>query len=304
MTSPVSGVVSAGVSAAVAQAMSQAEEAHWEIDGLRLAGLCWGPQDGQPVLALHGWQDNAASFARLAPQLTGCRVVAVDLSGQGRSSFRSADATYQIWDDVPQLITLLDRLGWQRCALLGHSRGGIIATLVAAAAPQRISHLVMLDGIVPEAVPETAFPFQLGRFVSERDRALARQARRYPSRDAAVEARVRNGFNRECAETLALRGLEGDSEQGWAWRIDPRLRAASAVKMTDGQIRATLGAIRAPALLLRAGRGMMQHEPLVELARGHIPQLRVTQVDGGHHFHMEAVVDSLVPDLLAFLAQD
>ncbi|GAB3277048.1 alpha/beta hydrolase [Parahaliea aestuarii] len=284
--------------------IAAATECHWDIDGLRLCGLSWGPADGRPVLALHGWQDNAASFARLAPQLVGCRVVAVDLSGQGQSSFRSADATYQIWDDVPQLVTLMDQLGWQRCALLGHSRGGIISTLLAAAVPARVSHLIMLDGIVPEAVKETAFPYQLGRFVSERDSALARRARRYPTREAAVAARVRNGFQQPCAEMLASRGLEGDSELGWAWRIDPRLRAASAVKMTDGQIRATLGAIRAPALLLRAGRGMMQHEPLVELARSHIPQLRVADVDGGHHFHMEAVVDQWIPDLLAFLAQE
>ncbi|TXS95624.1 alpha/beta hydrolase [Parahaliea maris] len=279
-------------------------ECRWDVDGLTLRGLSWGEPGAMPVLALHGWLDNAASFTRLAPQLEGCHVVAVDLSGQGRSSFRSPDATYQIWDDVPQLAALLDQLGWQRCALLGHSRGGIISTLLAASLPERISHLVMLDAVVPQAVDETAFPRQLGRFVHERQRALARTGKRYATWDEAIAARVRNGLPREAAQALASRSLEGDAEGGWEWRIDPRLRAASAVKMSDGQIRAVLGAIRAPALLLQAREGMMQHASLVELARAHMPQLQVRQVDGSHHFHMEPDIDPQVPDLLDFLAGD
>lgn len=279
-------------------------ECHWEVDGLTLRGLSWGEPGAQPVLALHGWLDNAASFTRLAPLLKGCHVVAVDLTGQGRSSFRSPDATYQIWDDVPQLAALLDQLGWQRCALLGHSRGAIISTLVAASLPDRISHLVMLDAVVPQAVAETAFPGQLGRFVHERQRALARSGRRYATRDEAVAARVRNGLPREAGLALASRSLEGDDDSGWEWRIDPRLRAASAVKMSDGQIRAVLGAVAAPALLLQARGGMMQHASLVELASAHMPRLQVREVDGGHHFHMEPEIDRQVPDLLAFLAGD
>lgn len=54
--------------------MTQAigEDCSWEIDGLRLAGLVWGPEDGTPVLALHGWMDHAESFRALAPRLGGC----------------------------------------------------------------------------------------------------------------------------------------------------------------------------------------------------------------------------------------
>ncbi|WP_236638195.1 alpha/beta fold hydrolase [Mangrovicoccus ximenensis] len=109
----------------------------WEIDGLPLAGLAWGPQDGTPVLALHGWMDHAASFAELAPRLGGCHVVAPDLSGQGLSGHRSPHATYNIWDDLPQLAGLLDRLGWDSCVLLGHSRGANISALLAATATTR-----------------------------------------------------------------------------------------------------------------------------------------------------------------------
>ena len=61
---------------------------------LTLRGKCWGPADGRPVLALHGWLDNASSFDLVAPALAarGFRVVALDLAGHGLSDHRPASA--------------------------------------------------------------------------------------------------------------------------------------------------------------------------------------------------------------------
>ena len=64
----------------------------WHVNGLKLAGLSWGDPSNRPLLALHGWLDNAASFSQLAPLLTDFYVVAVDLTGHGQSACRSADA--------------------------------------------------------------------------------------------------------------------------------------------------------------------------------------------------------------------
>ena len=45
------------------------EEIQFEASGLRLAAKQWGNSADQPVLALHGWLDNAATYERLAPTL-------------------------------------------------------------------------------------------------------------------------------------------------------------------------------------------------------------------------------------------
>ena len=99
-----------------------AREMNWNVHGLELSGLAWGDPSGLPLLCLHGWLDNAASFAVLGPLLQGCHVVAPDLTGHGQSQRRSGDATYQIWDDLPEVLGIVEALGWDRFNLVGHSR--------------------------------------------------------------------------------------------------------------------------------------------------------------------------------------
>jgi pimeloyl-ACP methyl ester carboxylesterase len=121
---------------------------------LTYSGLEWGRPDAPLVIALHGWLDNALSFSVLAPQLKGLRVLALDLSGQGWSAHRSQDATYHIWDDIPQLMGILEQLGEPSVSVLGHSRGAAIAVLLAAALGERCAHLVLLDGLLPHPIDE------------------------------------------------------------------------------------------------------------------------------------------------------
>ena len=53
------------------------EEVRLSLPHIELAAHLFGPEDGLPVIALHGWLDNANSFARLAPKLKGLRIVAL-----------------------------------------------------------------------------------------------------------------------------------------------------------------------------------------------------------------------------------
>ncbi len=276
-------------------------ERHWHIDGLDLYGLEWGEPDGHPVLALHGWQDNAASFSRLAPQLQGCRVIAIDLSGQGKSSFRSADSSYQIWDDLPQLDRLVELLGWDQFSLLGHSRGAIIATLFAAVRASRIDRLVLLDAIFPRPAAEADFVAQLASYLDQRMLASQVSLRTYPERQVAVAARAKQDFSIDAAETLASRGLSGEAGAGWYWRNDPRLRGASAVKMTTGQIQSVLNAVTAPVLLLVASEGVMKEYDFQAVLAESSINIDIEYVVGGHHFHMEPLVDEWVATIRKFL---
>ena len=71
-----------------------------------LAALSNQPQSGQPVLCLHGWLDNAASFVPLATHLTEWPLLALEFPGHGHSSHRSGDAHYYFFDWVQDLVAL------------------------------------------------------------------------------------------------------------------------------------------------------------------------------------------------------
>lgn len=269
--------------------VSTAEGLSWRIDGLSIEALAWGPEGGVPVLALHGWLDNAASFEILAPLLSGCRVVAPDLTGHGLSDHRSPDATYQIWDDIPQLLGLLDRLGWDKCVLLGHSRGGIIATLLAAAMPERVSALVTLDGLTTSPVADSDFVRQLHDFLTNRKRHGARSERVFPTREDFIERRSHYGVPADIAARLSVRALE-ETDGGYRLRADPRLYGASAVKLNEGQIAAVLRGLAVPVLCVWASRGLLLRTELAsvpERAKELVTDLSVATVEGHHHFHME-----------------
>jgi len=273
------------------QTVSQntAEQLHWTVDGLTIAGVAWGPADGHPVLALHGWLDNAASFEVLAPLLEGCRVVALDLTGHGLSDHRSGDASYLIWDDIPQLLKVIRQLGWPRCTILGHSRGAMIATLLAAAMPDHVDALITLDGLVPSPQDDAQFVHQMHDSLRYTAR-IARQAqRRFSSREEFIERRQRYGVSRDIAARLAIRAVE-ETADGFVLRNDQRLHSPSAVKLNARQIEAALRALTVPVLTVWASEGLLKRDwnlDVSALAESAIGDLTSVTVDGHHHFHME-----------------
>ncbi len=274
--------------------------ATWRVHGLDIAGLVWGEQGGRPVLALHGWLDNAASFIPLAPMLSGCHVVAIDLTGHGRSAHRSMDASYQIWDDLPEILGVLDALGWDTFDLVGHSRGAIISTLLAASCPERVKHVVLLDAVMPAPTPAEDFPVQLRKGLDDKMSLPDRERKRIKHKEAAVHARILTGLDEPSARLLAERNLE-PYRGGYRWSTDPRLQGASPVKLGPGQIDAVLAGLSMPTLLLTAEEGTHRSAEFMARIRRQIPRLTEGEFAGGHHFHMEGDVAAVAARILAFM---
>ena len=273
-------------------------------DGLTYAGLEWGDPDGYPILALHGWLDNALSFSVIAPFLSEYRLIALDLSGQGLSDHRSSDATYHIWDDVPQLLSVVATLGLDQLAVLGHSRGAAIAVLLATALEDRCSQLVMLDGMLPRPMPEESAVEQF--LQSQRDhRGLSKhQPRIFDDIEGFVSARVRLGFSEVSAQILAPRALR-ESKDGWVLAHDPRLNHASAVKLSPGMCSTFYAAMAKPALALVAEDGLRVRGGLEAslAAVSEMPNCRVETVPGSHHTHMEEGAQHIAEHIAAFIGE-
>lgn len=264
----------------------------YEVDGLSYAGIEWQSKGNPVVIGLHGWLDNALSYDLLAPYLSPYRVVALDLSGHGLSSWRSQDATYNIWDDIPQLVAVVDQIASGPVIIMGHSRGAAIATILASILGARCSHLVLIDGLINAFNDDKNAVDQLSRFVADRQKYLAREARFFESLDDFVVRRRAFGFDDGSALKLAPRALEQSSE-GFRLRTDPRLHGASALWLSEAQRDEIYAGVTAPVLGIFATEGLFTRsgvpEKMLTEAKRHFRQFDCIHHAGGHHLHMDAV---------------
>lgn len=255
---------------------------------LPLAAQVWGDETLPPLLALHGWLDNAGSFAALAPLLAArWQVIALDLPGHGHSGHPAAGASYHYVDYVQAVLAAADALQLDRYALLGHSLGAGIASLVASARPERIERLLLIEGLGPLGDDGS---HTLQRF---RDALAPRNGNSKPLRvfrdvEQAISARsIASGLPAEQARPIVERGLL-ETDGGWRWRSDPRLTRPTAVRLAETQVHALLRGIAAPTALLLAQPATPYLPGVLMQARAAcVAEIVVSHLDGGHHLHLE-----------------
>jgi len=119
------------------------------LDGTRLSYTDEGA--GLPILALAGLTRNGSDFDHLAPSLFAngtVRLIRLDYRGRGASDWADP-ATYTIPQEAADVLSLLDHLELDKVAIIGTSRGGLIAMMLAATAKDRLLG-VALNDIGPE----------------------------------------------------------------------------------------------------------------------------------------------------------
>lgn len=263
------------------------EEIEIKTPYLRLAARIWGSETGLPVLALHGWLDNAASFDRLAPLLPQCRLIALDLPGHGLSDHRPPGVPYHFIDFIPDVIAAADALGWDSFSLLGHSLGAAITSFVAAIIPERITHLALIEGLGPLSGDPEHGPAALLKSIRQMQQLERKRLPIYPNLEEAVQARHKaGGLSWQAAEILVGRGTK-PVDGGIRWRSDPRLTFASPLYLTEEQVLAFLGQIRSPSLLIHAESGYLARRDYMARRYEQVPKLEVKILPGGHHLHLE-----------------
>lgn len=270
------------------------------------AARVWGDPTGTPVLALHGWLDNAASFDLLAPMLEGCCVVALDLSGHGLSSHRPYNSSYLIWADLVDLLSVADHYGWNTFNLVAHSRGGIIATLLAIAAPDRVDKLVTLDTLMPMPSPAGSTTNNLREYIRDERKYLQRkresaEQRPFETLDIAIRARQQvMPIEKDSARRILERGTR-KVEGGYVWRHDERLKGRSAVKFTAAQNEVMYADLDVETLLIVAPSAAKRMTALEEMVASN-GKVTLSRIDGNHHFHMEAQAPDVAKQIVNFLA--
>ncbi|WP_404487532.1 alpha/beta fold hydrolase [Pseudomonas sp. HT11] len=117
---------------------------------LEIAYEAHGPEDGEPVILLHGFPYDPRGYDEIAPALAerGCRVLVPYLRGYGPTRFINAQVmrSGQQAALAKDLLDFMDALGLAQATLAGYDWGGRAACIVAALWPHRVRGLVTGDG--------------------------------------------------------------------------------------------------------------------------------------------------------------
>jgi pimeloyl-ACP methyl ester carboxylesterase len=247
-----------------------------------------GPAD-RTLLVIHGGPDWDHTYlrepiARLAGRY---RLVLPDLRGCGRSSTGLPDAQYTPDAVVGDLLALLDRLGAVRAAVLGFSFGGLIAQRLVAAAPKRVTRLIVASSSVPP-VPADAFadwPQRSARVAAEAavwaDSPLTGPAL---TRAAAIAGARANVWRPEALPGYLARLAEVHFTAEW---LRP-YRAGTMPSPWLPDAESKLSAAGTPVLLLQGAKDMTFPATLAGQAAARIPHATaVVLPDAGHMAHVD-----------------
>ncbi len=288
-------------------ACSDRRETRWPLRHLTLAGLHWPGEtnrhDVPPVVMLHGWLDNSLSFVRLAPELSAFTdVYAVDLAGHGRSDHRPEGQSYLLADYVADLAELIEASFSEPVDLVGHSLGGIVAMLYAAAFPEKVRKLVVIDSLGPISKTPDETVSQLRKGILKRLAGSGRSAG-YLTVEEAAAARAGglSPLSAEAAMQLVPRNLR-EGEDGFEWRTDPRLRYPSLMMFAEQQALACLEAVITETLLLRAEQGLLADRNRWQARLDAMPSLTEVVVSGTHHCHLDGDITPVADAIRSFLS--
>jgi pimeloyl-ACP methyl ester carboxylesterase len=268
-----------------------------ELIGTGLTGeivaLELGAAEGIPILALHGWLDNAASFKPLAKCLEKYRWISIDLPGHGKSAHRPPGCIYHFTDYVADLRSVIQSFGIEQHHLVGHSLGAGVAAMYAAAFPENVNLLVLLDGIGPISRDDDDSLDQFVKSMAFLDEPPVSNSQGYASWESLIKARTRAGtINPGSAEQLLRRGADWDNDR-LVVQSDKRLKQHSPIYMNQDKVVAILSGIEAPTLLVLAADGLVISRKTTAGRIRAIRNLTTVSVDGFHHVHMDS------PELVA-----
>ncbi|XP_066594143.1 probable serine hydrolase [Prorops nasuta] len=274
----------------------------------KIAGKIWGKGDKQPILALHGWQDNAGTFDNLAPLLTErSSIFAIDFPGHGLSSWLSPGSYY---NGMLYLITI-ERIrlhyGWKKVKLLGHSMGANLSFIYAGTFPSQTEFVVSVDGLKPESTEV----LENNKLISKAFKDLFKAEDKKMENPVYLEneaiRRWVEGTNKSVNETackiLMKRGAIEKEKGKFAFSRDPILKYWTHFGMVHEQYQNMARLICCPYMVIKATDSpyfdkKYAHDDILDILKRTSADFWHTVVPGKHHVHLtnpKVVAESILP---------
>lgn len=124
------------------------EENFVELDtGIKMCYMTMGPEDGMPLLLIHGATDSRLSWAQVAPILAdeGYRVYVPELRGHGKTDKpEEDDEAYTVAEHAADILNFMDKVGLDKVNITGHSLGTLISQELAISHPERVLSITLI----------------------------------------------------------------------------------------------------------------------------------------------------------------
>lgn len=266
--------------------MTAASEATLTANGLAHHVIRWGQRPVDVVLC-HGFLDIAWSFDALARELVaaGHGVASFDWRGHGQTDWIGAGGYYHFPDYVLDLDELLPQLSHGPIHLVGHSMGGTACAMYAAARPEKLSTLSLIEGIGPPEMEPRDPAKRLCAWLDGVAKARSRSMRPIPDAHAALaRMRVQNpDLDDELGLFLVEKGTK-PVEGGLEWTFDPLHKTFSPRPFHADSFEELLIAIPTPTLVVAGERGFRLEDEQRRISK--LADHRFVEIPGvGHMIH-------------------
>lgn len=286
--------------------MFEPREKDINVNGLPIHYREWGKPAGEPIVLVHGFLDQAQSWRPFIAALQKRSpkplwIIAPDCRGHGDSGWAGAGGYYHFPDYVFDLDCVVRALCVTRFKLVGHSMGGTISFLYAGTFPQRVTRLVLIEGMGPPGMNFSDAPTGMEKWISEVQERGRNHFREYNSVEAGARQLQRTNarLNDELALELARDGMKQNQRGKWVWKFDPLHRTAAPQPFYSFQAIEFLRRIDCPVLILE---GEQSHQTERQDKQARLDALRDKRVlrvkDAGHMVHQDN------PETLAALLAD
>ena len=226
-------------------------------DGVELELAVW-PGDELPILCIHGLTANSRCWTTLAQGLTPKHgMIAFDLRGRGLSE--KPESGYSIPIHCRDMVALMDGLGLPRAHIMGHSLGASIAALFAAEHPERVDHLVLLDGAGKLNKAQTA------RVVAGITPSVQRLGQVYPSLEDYLSMLKNAPYLTDWTEAheVYFRYEVEAAEGGVRTRTRLEHIMEEITNLLNFEVSDYYSRIKCPTLIVRACRGMLRDDDIL-----------------------------------------
>lgn len=283
--------------------MSDPESRFFQSQGLRLHYADWGNENAPPLLLVHGGRDHCRSWDLIARSLQPhFHVLAPDLRGHGDSDWTKG-GSYSLTEYAYDLSRLVRSTTAGKVAIIGHSMGGMVGLTVSGTFPDKVSALVVLDGVtvLPNAKRLPAHE-RIAKWVGQLDGLEDRKPRRYRTIEEAAAQML--AHNKRLPHALALHlatfGVRRNEDDTYSWKFDPYQRAMAPHRLLPDDHISLWSRITCPTLLLHAGESFLKSSETAGLAN-YFQHARAETISGAGHWLHHDKPDEVLGHIRTFL---